>query len=715
MSFLTPLFLLGGIAVALPIVFHLVRRSSREKMVFSSLMFLKPTPPRMTRRNRLEHIFLLLLRCLAICILSLGFARPFLQKPMPPAAPSGSGTRMVLLVDTSASMKREGVWPAALARAQDVLRQTSPADQVAILTFDDQVRSIVSFEQWAAMDAGQRGSLGGQRLAESKPTWRATHLGNALIAAAETLEDADKREQHAGPKRIVVVTDSQEGSKLDGLQGYEWPRGVEVAVETIKAKRPTNAGLQWVMDAEDSGRAASDTLRLRVSNSADAKGEQFQIRWSGVTDSTSVDAYVPPGQSRIVAAPKLASGKPAEQIVLTGDDESFDNAAYHVTARAQEINVLFVGADADQDPAQLFYYLKRAFQDTRRQAVRLHRLADGVPSNASAPGSNQLIIVANAVPENRRAEIAQFIQRGGTVLLTMNDTAAAKTLAELSGLPDLNASEAPVANYAMFGQMDFEHPLLAPFSDPRFSDFTKIRVWKHRKLNLDALTRPSATLSRPTGEGLGVRVIARFDDGDPAIAEIPVGRGRVFVFTTSWRPADSQLALSSKFVPLLYSVLEQAGGMKSGLAQFRVGDTVELSALGIQASSAAMTIRKPDGSQVQANSGETRFSDTDQPGIYEIVNAQPPVRFAVNLDPAESRTAPLPIEELARLAVPVKAREIALAKPAERSAQLHKAELESRQKLWRWLIVGALVVLIVETWVAGRITRRAVVPAESPT
>jgi hypothetical protein len=87
----------------------------------------------------------------------------------------------------------------------------------------------------------------------------------------------------------------------------------------------------------------------------------------------------------------------------------------------------------------------------------------------------------------------------------------------------------------------------------------------------------------------------------------------------------------------------------------------------------------------------------------------------VNLDPAESRTAPLPIEELARLAVPVKAREIALAKPAERSAQLHKAELESRQKLWRWLIVGALVVLIVETWVAGRITRRAVVPAESPT
>ena len=82
MSFLAPLFLLGGLAIALPVVFHLVRRSSREKLVFSSLMFLKPTPPRMTRRNRLENVFLLLLRCLVICMLSLGFARPFFQKPM---------------------------------------------------------------------------------------------------------------------------------------------------------------------------------------------------------------------------------------------------------------------------------------------------------------------------------------------------------------------------------------------------------------------------------------------------------------------------------------------------------------------------------------------------------------------------------------------------------------------------------------------------------
>src|SRR6266699_3048759 len=104
MSFLAPLFLLGALAVALPVVFHLIRRTTREKTVFSSLMFLMPTPPRVTRRSRLENIFLLILRCLVLCLLALGFARPFVQKPMVPD-PAGAGKKIIVLVDRSASMR----------------------------------------------------------------------------------------------------------------------------------------------------------------------------------------------------------------------------------------------------------------------------------------------------------------------------------------------------------------------------------------------------------------------------------------------------------------------------------------------------------------------------------------------------------------------------------------------------------------------------------
>ena len=73
MSFLAPLFLVGALAVAAPIIFHLIRRTSREKVTFSSLMFLQSTPPRVTRSSKVENIFLLLLRCATSLLVKLPY------------------------------------------------------------------------------------------------------------------------------------------------------------------------------------------------------------------------------------------------------------------------------------------------------------------------------------------------------------------------------------------------------------------------------------------------------------------------------------------------------------------------------------------------------------------------------------------------------------------------------------------------------------------
>src|SRR6185295_57102 len=45
MSFLAPLFALGALAIIGPILFHLIRRTTREVTPFSTLMFLRPSPP----------------------------------------------------------------------------------------------------------------------------------------------------------------------------------------------------------------------------------------------------------------------------------------------------------------------------------------------------------------------------------------------------------------------------------------------------------------------------------------------------------------------------------------------------------------------------------------------------------------------------------------------------------------------------------------------
>src|SRR4030095_14768483 len=161
----------------------------------------------------------------------------------------------------------------------------------------------------------------------------------------------------------------------------------------------------------------------------------------------------------------------------------------------------------------------------------------------------------------------------------------------------------------MLGQIDFQHPLFAAFADPRFSDFTKIHFWKYRKLN------------GPLWKGAAV--VASFDNRDPAIVQVPSGKGSVFVLASSWRPLDSQLALSSKFVPLLHALLEQSSDLPVQKAQYFVGDEVSL-----PRATQPMTVRKPDGTEVPVGT-ESIFRDTDQPGLYAVHPGT--MRFVVNI------------------------------------------------------------------------------------
>ena len=715
MSFLAPLFLIGGLAIALPVVFHLIRRTTKDRTVFSSLMFLLPTPPRLTRRSRLEHILLLVLRCLVLCLLALGFARPFIKKAISNDSPSGAARRIVLLVDSSASMRRADLWSDARDKVESLLRKTSPADQVAVFTFDRQLTPLVTFEQWNAAPSGERVALATGRLKETSPGWSATHLGNALISAAEALADSEGK-VFTGPRQIVLLSDLQEGSQLNQLQGYEWPKGIEVSIEPLKARHASNAGLQLITDSDDSSPNASATVRVRVSNAADSQREKFKVGWAQADGRSfagePADIYVPPGQSRIVPLPLPAwegpgVGPATDRIMLQGDEEDFDNTVFVIPPETARLSVVYFGSDSEKDPRQPLYFLKRAFQETRRQAVQVLVRSSAAPLTADETQTAALFVVTDALPEPQAKALHDQVTAGKNVLFVLRSPTAAPTLARLVGVDSLAVEEARPENYAMLAEIDFRHPLFAPFADPRYSDFTKIHFWKYRRLDFAALP--------------GAHVIAKFDSGDPAVVEVPVGKGRVIVLTSGWHSDDSQLALSTKFVPLLYSVLDYSGAATPPPEQYHVGDVVPLPSS--PPGRGQGWVSTPDGSQLNLSSGETNFSQTMTPGIYSVASqplsepsaapSQRPKRFAVNLDAAESRTAPLPVDEFERLGTPMAHASATVVREAQRKVRLQTAELEGRQKLWRWFIVATLAVLLMETWLAGRTARRLVTPGEA--
>jgi hypothetical protein len=683
-SFLTPWFLAGALAIAGPILFHLIRRSARERMPFSSLMFLTPTPPRTVRRRKLEHLVLLFLRCLCLLLLAAAFARPFFARDIPAPAAADRRRQVVLLLDTSASMRRPGFWDKARSAANQYLAKFGPADAVAVMAFDRQPRTLVSFSEWSSWPLGQRAELARARLAATAPGWMGTALGLALTTAADQFRGSSGTAPPASRREVILISDLQEGAQLEGLQGHDWPSATRVIIERVEGTPQSNAGLE-ILEAAASASPEND-IRVRVTNSRDSRQDRLRLGWRGETGEP-MEVYVPAGQTRTFQAPKPPAGMTIGTLQLTGDDLDFDNLSYFAAPEVENVKIAWAGTETAKDSAGLLYYLERVFPQTPRRKVQFATFGTNSTSTIDLLATASFVFLPGPLAQEQGAEVRAWLQNGRTALLVLTNIQSGPTLAALLGLPQVTVSEAG-GDYALLGEIDFRHPLFAPFDDPRFNDFTHIHFWKHRRLEIPA--------------GVNSHVVAKFDDGSPALTQISVGKGTLLVLASGWNPAESQLAVSSKFPPLMETMLEWTGGGVPSRCQFRTGEAIPSP----NSSGTTVQWQKPNGANASLPSGAP-FLDTDTPGIYRAVADGKEFRFAVNLRLEESRLAPLPADELARLGVPLGTAGDQTAAPKfERQRELQRAELEGRQKLWRWLIVAALAITFGEVLLSGSVARR---------
>src|SRR6188474_1431096 len=96
-------FLAAGLAVALPIIIHLLFRQKTRTLPIGSVRFLHQVVREHRRRRRLRQWLLLALRMLAVLLLAALFARPYWDE----SYRRGLETEVVLLLDRSASMSTQ--------------------------------------------------------------------------------------------------------------------------------------------------------------------------------------------------------------------------------------------------------------------------------------------------------------------------------------------------------------------------------------------------------------------------------------------------------------------------------------------------------------------------------------------------------------------------------------------------------------------------------
>ncbi|MEM9659330.1 MAG: VWA domain-containing protein, partial [Planctomycetota bacterium] len=506
----------------------MIRRTPRREIPFSTLMFLSPSPPRLTRRSRLDQILLLLLRAAALTLLAIAFARPFLRQAAQQVIGPSAQERVLVLMDASASMRRENLWRQAQDLAVETIEACRPLDEIAVYAFDQQARPVVSFADTSQIEPSQRAAVMRRRLADAAPTWSGTHLGAALQEALELSATAGDETVPVNrvARRIVLISDMQSGSRLDVLGESNWPEDVRLELRAVKPRQLDNAGMQLLASGADEATAdeqGRDLLRVRVVNSSDSTAEEFRLRWFDEWQSPvgdRVDVTAPPGKSRVARISPPSEQPAAARLRLEGDAHSFDNDLYVAIPPNETLEVVHLGIDRLDDPQGHGYYLQRALQSDATRQIRIAQIEakiDEKPAQSSDEPLSEAweldvddppsLVVATHRPTSGQLEtLDAYLKNGGVVLYVVAPGDRGEALERLVGADQpLQIEEGDVDGYAMLREIDFGHSLFAPMAGPQFNNFTQIRIWRFRRIDESSL--------QPC------RIVARFESGDPAIIE----------------------------------------------------------------------------------------------------------------------------------------------------------------------------------------------------
>jgi hypothetical protein len=420
--------------------------------------------------------------------------------------------------------------------------------------------------------------------------------------------------------------------------------------------------------------------RVRISNPATSTNSTFTLQWK--TDQEEVDKsilQVEPGKTRILPVPPKPSAE-ATTLVLSGDPHEFDNQVYIAPAPARPINILHLSSETDDTPQGTLYYLKKALLPTKHLIPNVESQTPKTLPSSPDFTTYHLLVLETPIAEELIPAIENYYQTGKTSMILLKEEEHLAGLAKFLGLEEsLEKRIVQDRDYHLFEDLDTTHPVLTPFHDPRFRDFSKLHVWQHRPWFINSEKS---------------QVLATFDDQQPAIIHVPHEQGNSLVITTSWSPKDSQLALSTKFIPLLYSTLEFSIGNLQPETNFNTDTPIDLNQF-----PGVSTIQSPDGETHTIEDGQKTFQPTE-PGIYRFISEQHSHILAVNLPTRESETTPLEDSTVLSLTGSKEEEE-----PEETLAASTLVHIEGTQKLWRWLLVAALVILAFETWLASRLTR----------
>lgn len=564
MSFLNPLFLIALISVGIPLLIYLLNIRKPKRIRFSTLAFFDSLKSSSLRKIKLKRWLLLTLRILAVAALALALARPFL--------PSGLG----LMADGE---------PAVVGIVIDNGPAMEQIDRHG--PYIEQVKDLAS-EIVGMQDSDSRFALNVSHGESLNLPLLTKNAANRELQQIETLNAGNYFEENIKksiqqllsepePNKILyVLTDGQE-SLLTLLRGLEQDNrydDIQVKVIKIGEAEPSNAGIRDVhIRATDSGNLIAATVENYGSQRT---GNQFfnffldgeliaqQVYDIEAWSSRDFQFEIPETDQRFMKA----------ELLIEGDEFSFDNRFYAAIQLPEQRRVLVVNDDATSGGDFRSYLrplLEAVSEESERLVFEFESVGDLSPDRMDEMDAIVLDGV-RSVPDYLSQAIIDNVQSGGGLLLLPASDGRIDSYNRLLGISNAGRYSDLVGSYGSFQRFDQlaqpqqGHPILEAMFDLDEGEELRVNLpelFYYYRINAMDGRASSPVLTSQTGNVI--------------LNETAVGNGKLIYSAIGSDPGWSNFPIKPLFAPLFYRTVEYlASGEGPRLNNHTLGEPFEI-------------------------------------------------------------------------------------------------------------------------------------------
>jgi len=696
MNFLNPLFLLGLLAVAVPVIIHLINLQRPQKVAFSTLSFFNELRKSTIRRIRIKQYLLLALRTLAIFFLALALARPFLPPTITGSVSSGESRSVAILIDNSASMSRVGTDGPLIEQAKDIvdriIRNGGSDDKFLLKTTN-------------INDASNRGFVSANQAITELNDITSVNRGHYTEDQFKGIYEQLK--ETPGNQSVLYIVSDGQVSQFSSLEEIELEKSEEksISVQLIKLEKAKqqNVAIKSVsLESQLLSPGSPITLSVELENTGDAAvANQFLSLQVKGEITGQYETSLEPGASKDFLFEIVPDevGYLSGQILLEGDEVNFDNTRHFVVHIPRQRSILLV--NNNQESSSLSSYIAPALEAARQTNARIlfeEKQMDEIGQGIWKDYDGLILNGLNNIPAYWHQELRQYVQDGGGVLFFPSEQGGIKSYNQFFSLFNAGRFDNVMGEYGSFetiakmGELEEGHPVLDGIFNKE----------ENEQIRVDLPSLFYYYHYEPVSSSNNLTLL-KAANGDVLLTEQRFGEGMLLISTLGADPGWSNFPVNPLFAPLYYrTILYASSPERGGLMQHQLGNPFEWIEP-ISETDITLSINETDYKpelQRQANGMKIVYDGKEwEPGILEISAGDQEILVAVNQNIMESYFDTLDQEQWQNM-LDDKVYMSDIITASDLSTDKLDEQLRTSvfgKEIWNWFIWIALLFLITET------------------